>query len=264
MTTNEEQQKRLAVETHSEQATLFAERYSTIAEDPYQNCFKYSRYLLDKWLDKFIPPNGDGIKMLDLGCGSGYHLAKYRERGFELVGVDGSEEMLKEARKINPDIEFYQGDVTSIPLPDASFDYVLCIEVLRYLPDINPCLREIARVLKPGGTALVTAAPPLQANLYPLVNRITASRQVGNLTHLKQFFHSAGKLRREFIDAGFKETGVHGVYGGSMVWVERIIPSLVPKLLKIWENIDMKTANAPILRHFSNMFLVHSKKPEAS
>lgn len=99
MTTTEDQQKELAVETHSEQATLFAERYSTIAEDPHQNTFKYSRYLLDKWMDKFIRPNGDGMKMLDLGCGTGYHLAKYRERGFELVGVDGSEEMLKEARK---------------------------------------------------------------------------------------------------------------------------------------------------------------------
>jgi ubiquinone/menaquinone biosynthesis C-methylase UbiE len=261
MTVTEDQQKQLAVETHSEQAALFAERYSTIAEDPYQNCFKYSRHLLNQWLDKFIPPQGDGKKMLDLGCGSGYHLAQYRERGFELTGVDGSEEMLKQARSINPGIEFHQGDVANVPLPDASFDYIVCIEVLRYLPDINPCLREIARLLKPGGTALVTAAPPLQANLYPLVNRITAAARVGNLTHLKQFFHSAGKLRSEFGRAGFAGIEVHGVYGGSMVWVERLVPSLVPPLLKFWEKIDVRTADLPVFRHFSNMFLVHAKKP---
>lgn len=261
MTVSEEQQKQLAVETHSEQAALFAERYSNLADDPYQNCFKYSRYLLDKRLDKFLPARGDRLKMLDLGCGTGYHLAKYRVRGFELTGVDGSEEMLKQARTINPDIEFYQGDVTNVPLPDASFDYLVCIEVLRYLPDIEPCVREIARLLKPGGTALVTAAPPFQASLYPLVNKITARAQVGNLTHLKQFFHSAGKLRSEFGAAGLGSIEVHGVYGGSMVWVERIVPALVPPLLKIWENIDVNTADLPVIKHFSNMFLVHAKKP---
>jgi ubiquinone/menaquinone biosynthesis C-methylase UbiE len=261
MTVTEEQQKKLAVDTHSEQASLFVERYSTIADDPYENCFKYSRYLLDKWLDKFIPAKGDGLKMLDLGCGSGYHLAKYRERGFDLVGVDGSEEMLKQARTINPEIEFHQGDVTNVPLPDASFDYLVCIEVLRYLPDIGPCVSEIARLLKPGGTALVTAAPPLQANLYPLVNMITAAKQVGNLTHLKQFFQSSGKLQKEFDEAGFASVDVHGVYGGSMVWVERIVPSLVPPLLKIWEKIDVNTVDLPVIKHFSNMFLVHAKKP---
>jgi ubiquinone/menaquinone biosynthesis C-methylase UbiE len=261
MTVSEDQQKQLAVETHSEQAGLFAERYSTIAENPYQNCFKYSRYLLDQWLDKFIPARGDGLKMLDLGCGTGYHLAKYRERGFELTGVDGSEEMLEQARAINPRIEFHQGDVTNVPLPDASFDYLVCIEVLRYLPDIGPCVSEIFRLLKPGGMALVTAAPPLQANLYPLVNKITASKQVGNLTHLKQFFHSSGKLTREFSGAGFKDVEVHGVYGGSMVWVERIVPSVVPPLLKIWEQIDKRTVDLPVLKHFSNMFLVKAIKP---
>ncbi|HEV7643231.1 MAG TPA: class I SAM-dependent methyltransferase [Pyrinomonadaceae bacterium] len=261
MTVSEDQQKQLAVDTHSEQAGLFAERYSTIAEDPYQNCFKYSRYLLDQWLDKFIPERGDGLKMLDLGCGTGYHLAKYRERGFELTGVDGSEEMLEQARAINPQIEFHQGDVTDVPLPDDSFDYLVCIEVLRYLPDIGPCVSEIFRVLKPGGMALVTAAPPLQANLYPLVNKITASAQVGNLTHLKQFFHSSGKLNREFNGAGFNDVEVHGVYGGSMVWVERIVPSVVPPLLKIWEQIDKRTVDLPVLKHFSNMFLVKAIKP---
>jgi ubiquinone/menaquinone biosynthesis C-methylase UbiE len=261
MTVTEEKQKQLAVETHSEQAALFAERYSTIADDPYENCFKYSRFLLDKWLDKFIPAKGDGLRMLDLGCGSGYHMARYRERGFELVGVDGSEEMIEQARALNPQIEFHQGDVTNVPLPDATFDYLVCVEVLRYLPDIAPCVKEIFRLLKPGGTAFVTAAPPLQASLYPLVNMITSAVQVGNLTHLRQFFQSSGKLKSEFGKAGFDSIDVHGVYGGSMIWVERIVPSAVPPLLKIWEKIDINTADLPVIKHFSNMFLVHAKKP---
>ena len=208
-----------------------------------------------------MPEDGHGSKLLDVGCGTGYHLARYRERGFEIAGMDGSEEMLKQARIANPSIDFKQGDVEKIPFDSNSFDIVLCIEVLRYLPDINPCVGEIVRVLKPGGIALVTAAPPLQANLYPPINRITAAFKVGNLTQLKQFFHSEGRLKKTFKQAGFSETEVHGIYGGPFIWIERVAPSsMMSPLLKAWEKIDERTADAPVLRHFSNMLLVHAKK----
>lgn len=254
-------QKQLAVDKHSEQAELFANRYDEIKEDPYRNCFVYSRRRLNLLLDKFMPEDGSGLKLLDVGCGTGYHLARYRERGFEIAGMDGSEEMLKQARVANPNIDFKQGDVEAIPFEDANFDFVLCIEVLRYLPDINPCVSEISRVLKPNGIALVTAAPPLQANCYPVVNRLSATLKIGNLTQLKQFFQSEGQLRKSFNDAKFDKTDVHGVYGGSMIWVERVAPKAVmPPLLKVWEKIDSITVNKPVLRAFSNMTLVHAKK----
>jgi len=254
-------QKQLAVDTHSEQAELFANRYEEIKEDPYRNCFVYSRRRLNLWLDKLMPEDGSGLKLLDVGCGTGYHLARYRERGFDISGMDGSEDMLKQARLANPNIDFKQGDVDKLPYADNTFDYILCVEVYRYLPDINPCTKEIFRVLKPNGTALVTAAPPLQANLYPLVNRLTAAFKLGGLTHLKQFFQSEGQLKKAFGNAKFSKTDVHGIYGGSMIWLERLAPKAVmPPLLKGWEKIDEKTADAPVLRHFSNMLLVHAKK----
>src|SRR5687767_6553046 len=141
MTASDAEQKQLAIDTHSEQAELFAGRYSAMSGGQYADVFIYSRHMLDKWLDKLIPTDGTGSRMLDLGCGTGYHMDNYKRRGFDMVGVDGSPEMLKQARVLNPEIEFHQGDVTEIPLPDASVDYVLCIEVLRYLPNIEPCLR---------------------------------------------------------------------------------------------------------------------------
>lgn len=257
---SDEVQKQLAVDTHSEQSELFAERYRQIADDPYRDCFVYSRRRLNLWLDKFLPERGDGLTMLDVGCGTGYHLNRYRERGFELSGMDGSEEMLRQARLLNPEIEFQQGDVEELPFPDDSFDFVMCVEVLRYLPDIAPCVAEINRVLKPGGTALVTAAPPLQANGYWPVNRLTSLFKVGQLTKLKQFFHSAGRLRREFRAAGFARPEVHGVYGGPMIWLEHVLPSAMPKLLRSWEKVDAATADAKLLRTFANMTLVVGTK----
>jgi ubiquinone/menaquinone biosynthesis C-methylase UbiE len=257
---SEEIQKQRAINTHSEQAKLFASRYAVINQDPYQNCFVYSRKRLNEWLDSFLPARGDGKAMLDVGCGTGYHMARYRDRGFNLTGVDGSDEMLRQARAVNPEIEFYQSDVDRLALPDARFDYALCIEVLRYLPDIAPCVREIHRTLKPGGTALVTAAPPLQTNVYWPVNRIAASLGLKSMTALKQHFHSASKLEREFKAAGFDQVEVHGVYGGMMIWLERFAPSAMPRLLRSWEKVDNLTADAPFFRHFSNMFLVRAVK----
>ncbi len=257
---SEEIQRQRAIDTHSAQASLFAARYAAIQQDPYQSCFLYSRKRLNEWLDTFLPARGDGKQLLDVGCGTGYHMARYRDRGFSITGVDGSEEMLRQARILNPEIEFHQSDVDRLALPDARFDFALCIEVLRYLPDIAPCVREIHRTLKPGGTALVTAAPLLQANFYWPVNRIAALTGAKSFTALKQYFHSASKLEREFKAAGFDQVEVHGVYGGMMVWLERLAPSAMPALLRSWEKMDDLTADATFFRHFSNMFLVRAVK----
>jgi ubiquinone/menaquinone biosynthesis C-methylase UbiE len=253
-------QKQRAIATHSAQASLFVARYEVIAQDPYQNCFVYSRKRLNEWLDRCLPARGDGKTMLDVGCGTGYHLARYRARGFQLTGVDGSAAMLRQARALNPESEFHQADVARLALPNATFDFALCIEVLRYLPDIAPCLRELHRTLKPGGVALVTAAPLWQANGYPLVNRLAAALGTTSLTPLKQYFHSAGRLARECKAAGFENIEIHGVYGGMLVWLERLAPSSLPNLLRRWEKIDARLADAPFWRHFSNMFLVRASK----
>lgn len=187
-------------------------------------------------------------------------MARYRARGFTLVGVDGSEEMLKEARGANPGVEFRQSDVDHIPYEDNSFDFILCIEVLRYLPDPSRSIQEMARVLRPGGVCLVTASPLLNSNGYWFVNRFANLFPAGNLVRLKQFFTTSGKLRRQFVDAGLDEAKVHGVYTGPINWVERIRPSALPGFLKRWESIDAGIADRAVLREFSNMFLIRAVK----
>jgi hypothetical protein len=130
--------------------------------------------------------------------------------------------------------------------------------VLRYLPDISHSIREMARVLKPGGACFVTAAPPLQANGYWPINRLATAIKIGRLTQLKQFFHSSSRLKRVFSGAGFDSLEVHGVYGGPMIFVEHLLPKMMPRLLKAWEPLDAKLADAPVLRAFSNMYLVRA------
>jgi SAM-dependent methyltransferase len=185
-----------------------------------------------------------------------------RARGYSVAGVDGSEEMIQHARRNNPGVEIKTADVEQLPFESASFDYLICIEVLRYLPNMTKAIREMARVLKPGGVVLVTAAPTLSVNGYLLVNRIATAIPVGSLVRLKQFFSTSWSLRKEFESAGFPEPKIHGVYFGPVNWVEHLSPGALPSFLKKWESIDAKLADKPVLRELANMFLVVGRETE--
>lgn len=249
--------KQQALQTQSDRAEQFAASYDEMRANPYGTCFNYSRRRLDVWLERYLPSSGDGLRLLDVGCGTGHHMARLRQRGFVVAGVDASEEMLEHARANNPGAEIHEGDAEKLPFPDQSFDFVLCIEVLRHLPRSARCIREMGRVLKPGGVCLATATPLLNLNGYALINRIAHRYGIGNLARHRQAFHTSSRLRREFIDGGFAVPDIHGVYMGPVNWVERIAPRAVPRFLKAWEPFDAALADNFPLREFCNLFFVH-------
>lgn len=250
--------KQGAVAEHSLRAAAFAERYARLNVDPYESCFAYSRHRLQKILERFLPERGEGLRLLDVGCGTGHHLAQLRQRGFDVTGLDGSEEMLAVARANNPGVTIRQGDVEALPFPSGGFDVVLCIEVLRYLPGLAGCLREMARVLKPGGLCLATATPILNLNGYWVINRLASTFGMRGFTTLRQAFVTSGRLRRECEAAGLRQPRVHGVYLGPVNWVERLAPRLTPSFLRAWERLDSVLADRVIARELSNMFLVQA------
>jgi len=252
-----------AVAVHSEQAEEFATSYSDMNASAYSTCFTYSRKRLDEWLERFLPARGDGMRILDVGCGTGHHMARLKARGFIVAGVDGSDEMLRHARANNPGAQIEKSDVENIPFDAGQFDFVLCVEVLRYLPDFSKCVGEMARVLKPGGTCLATAAPLLNSNGYWLINRAASVIRISNLVQLKQYFTTSGRLRRTFASAGFDRPEIHGVYIGGINWAEHVAPRLLPRILKAWEPCDRAMADLPVFREFANMFVVRGQRESA-
>ena len=100
--------------------------------------------------------------VLDVGSGAGQilgHLLKVTEPSTRLVAFDLSQQMLKRAKqRLKSDRpEYVTGDLTQIPFADESFDCVTCGWVIEHLPDPRPGLRELNRVLRPGGSALILA-----------------------------------------------------------------------------------------------------------
>jgi|ERR1022692_1054178 ubiquinone/menaquinone biosynthesis C-methylase UbiE len=117
-----------------------------------QNLVSRRRFALEM-LEARVAP---GSNILDIGCGTGHLAGELMQRGYTAWGVDFSEGMVEYARQhYNPD-RFRVGDIERIPFPDNTFDAVMCLGVMEYLEKDEPALREMWRVLKPGGRAVIT------------------------------------------------------------------------------------------------------------
>lgn len=109
-------------------------------------------------LDQFAASVHDQGQVCEIGCGPG-HISRYlRDRGVNMIGIDLSEEMIRCARRINPDISFRKGDMLALDLPDASVAAIVCFYAIIHLQrdDASVALKEMNRVLEPGGPLLLS------------------------------------------------------------------------------------------------------------
>ena len=100
----------------------------------------------------FFTVNGK-TTALDIGCNSGRYTKALQEKGIEAVGIDTASIPLSCASSWVPQASFVRASVLSLPFERKTFNYVICIELLHHFTDevIKEALREITRVIKPGG-----------------------------------------------------------------------------------------------------------------
>jgi SAM-dependent methyltransferase len=123
--------------------------------------------------------NGPG-RVIDIGSGPGVFSAELLGRGFRIVEVDISLEMLRESRgriraaASGSSVRFVEAGLPGLPFADETFDAALCIGVFAYLPDPAESFREIRRVLRPGGVAIIQVSNALcvTARLHGLIRRV--------------------------------------------------------------------------------------------
>ena len=137
----------------------------------------YERYLVpllfapgaDYMIELATP--GPGERVLDVACGTGIVARRAAPRvgsGGKVVGLDLNEAMLGMASKmssgVRPEIEWRQGDATSMPLPDGAFDVVLCQQGLQFFPDRPAAVSEMHRVLRPNGRLALSVLRSVEHN----------------------------------------------------------------------------------------------------
>lgn len=154
-----------------------------------------------------------GRRILDAGCGSGPLALALRERGARVTGFDASAEMIRLAReRLGEDTDLRVLDLAEeLPFEDGAFDDVVCSLALHYLEDWSAPLRELHRVLRPGGRLILSVEHPMvhklvhpeadyfETSLWPLEHEFQGRKAVLNIWHRP--LHA---MVKDFTRAGFR------------------------------------------------------------
>ncbi|MBI5530079.1 MAG: class I SAM-dependent methyltransferase [Candidatus Doudnabacteria bacterium] len=102
---------------------------------------------------KYMPKDG---LILEAGCGLGQFVKFLSDKGYSIKGIEINEDAVRAANKAFPNLDIISGDVAKLPYPDAMFDGVLSLGVVEhFIEGPKEALKEMFRVMKPGGTALI-------------------------------------------------------------------------------------------------------------
>jgi ubiquinone/menaquinone biosynthesis C-methylase UbiE len=153
---------------------------SADAAEVYERCFVPA--IFGQWAPRLADAArvASGDRVLDVGCGTGVLARAAADRVAaegQVTGLDRNAGMLAVARRLRPQIDWRQGDATRLPFPDGSYDVVVSQFALMYFPHRIAALREMVRVLRPGGRLAVAVWGPYdRATSYVALTEITRRR----------------------------------------------------------------------------------------
>ncbi|KIC48791.1 bifunctional 2-polyprenyl-6-hydroxyphenol methylase/3-demethylubiquinol 3-O-methyltransferase UbiG [Tateyamaria sp. ANG-S1] len=158
------------------------------------------------WFDRHFDWSGKDV--LDLGCAGGFMAEAIADRGAQVTGIDPAAQAVEAARihakALGKTIRYDVGVGEDLPYPDASFDAVVCVDVLEHVADLAQVLSEVARVLRPGGMFLFDT---INRNPLAKLATITIAEDIIGLlpkgTHDPDMFIKPAELTAALRQAGF-------------------------------------------------------------
>lgn len=181
--------------------------------------------------------------VIDIGCNRGSIESLFHERHPErarttrVEGVDVSSEAIAQARALGlPSCRFQAYEGTTLPFPDASFDLAIMVEVIEHVMDKTAVLREVFRVLRPGGRFFITTPNPecvalrVESSMWYVLRRI-----FGRRVPAKDAFIAAGPLDALLADIGFMRADREMFawpHAFIKIWNWGVLPPLPPSLLR--------------------------------
>lgn len=150
-----------------------------------------------------LRPQCHGALVLEAGCGEGYGAARLAEVASRVIALDYDGPVTAHVRHRYPHLDVVRGNLAGLPIRSCAVDVVATLQVIEHLWDQRGFLDECFRVLRPGGTVLLTTP-----------NRITFSPAGSRLNpfHTREF--AADELIDIVIDSGFRVESLHGLRHG--------------------------------------------------
>ena len=194
--------------------------YNQVAEDWWSDEVRWVRTLKNlvpgrlRWFDKHA--DWAGARVLDLGCAGGFMAEAMAGRGAQVTGIDPASEAIDAARAHAAleglEIRYDVGVGEALPYPDAQFDYVVCVDVLEHVAELDQGLAETARVLRPGGRFLFDT---INRNPLARLATITMAEDLLGLlpkgTHDPAMFINPAELRAAMPRAGLQPGPMPGL-----------------------------------------------------
>lgn len=226
-----------------------------------------------------LPPN---TRVLDMGCGTGLAAVGLACRALTVDALDPVQAMTEATRKrtaaasMEARVTVQEGDAHEIPFPDGTFTLVVALGILPWLPKIEPPLREMTRVLHPGGYLIATIDTHWQ--LRQLFDPLKNPLLLGPRSIAGAFLRRRLALRRgirpqltrlrdfkcELVAQGLELKNSYTVgFGPFTFFNQQILPASAGLRLNNWLQAKANDGT-PALRSSGSQFLVLAKKPVTS
>jgi ubiquinone/menaquinone biosynthesis C-methylase UbiE len=205
-------------------------------------------------------PEGSGKKILDLASGPGVMIKDLRSRGYSVTCVDAAPGMIELAKEVagsDPAVSCEVGDAYALRFEKASFDVVTAMGLIEYLSDEDKYIAETARILKDGGTAIITF--PNVWSPWRAWNRILRS-----LVWILKKKHS-GLLHREYTVKRAKQLmETHGLKVDAVSYYNvKLVPLPLDRLLPrftVWFSAALEWFALTPLRFTATGFILRAEK----
>ena len=255
-----------AVGKHEDEAADFAKEYQVLESSGYlASAFLLGRGRIDAVLDDGLSVLPAGADVLDAGCGTGSQIQDLTRRGYEVVGVEPAGEMRRRAIDLNPGVSIHNGSILSLPFPYSSFDAVIALEVLRYLPaaDVRIAYREMQRVLRPNGLLVVTLVNRWAIDGYYIWEKVMTRRALRTGLDMRAHceFVTPQQVRRDLAGYGFDRVKTVGRLLIPLRWAYKVGNGVGRVIAKVLDPIDKFVSRIPGTTPFAGHLIVLARRP---